>query len=482
MRNFLHPFLQGLALTVSAQFAPPGAVWTYDQEGGTYAMSVVGDTLLNGRTCSIIEGSSPSACWQSHAYTYQSGDTVFWSDDQYLPQFFELYRWNAQVGESWDVWVNGPVTVTYTVLATGTTTVNGQTLRTLDVEATDTQQAWAQSSGVLIEHIGDTLFMFPWLAAFCDVLAPWPLRCYTDDDLGTFMRPGVSDCDQPPPPSTVFAPVGATWTYTQHYAFAPDSDLFVIECVGDTSIQGIPCSVLESSGGISECMGFREFVAATGDSVIFFEPHDSTFRTLYVLGLTAGMGWETIVVRGYYDQGNWITVFDTLTFEVSMSDTVIIDGIGLRRSTVTGTYSMDWPHQTVAISGSVTERLGHSAFMFPWIDGACDLEHNNPLRCYTDPDITWLNPQLPQCALAVGMEEQAETDLFTVRPSMVTTGEVVHLNGPSGTIEVLDAGGRRVLFRTTTGREDLEMDGPGLYLVRCTTRNGRMAQQRIVVY
>jgi hypothetical protein len=142
----------------------------------------------------MIEGPSPSICWQSQAYTHQSGDTVFWSDDQYLPQFFELYRWNAQPGESWDVWSSGPVTVTYTVLSTGTTTVNGQTLRTLNVSATDTQMQWAQSSGVLVEHVGDTLFLFPWLAAFCDAMVPWPLRCFTDSTLGTFMRPGVIDC------------------------------------------------------------------------------------------------------------------------------------------------------------------------------------------------------------------------------------------------------------------------------------------------
>jgi hypothetical protein len=194
MRNTPGLLVILLALDAGAQFAPPGAQWTYDQEGGIYTMTVVGDTVLNGHACSIIEGSSPSICWQSQAYTYQSGDTVFWSDDQYLPQFFELYRWNAQPGESWDVWSNGAVTVTYAVLSTGTTTVNGQTLRTLNVSATDTQMQWAQSSGVLVEHIGDTLFLFPWLAAFCDAMVPWPLRCYTDADLGTFMRPGVTAC------------------------------------------------------------------------------------------------------------------------------------------------------------------------------------------------------------------------------------------------------------------------------------------------
>lgn len=188
--------LAAVALTglARAQFAPLGAQWTYDQGDTVYTMTSIGDTLIDGHNCSIISGSSFSSCWQSQAYTYQSGDTVFWSDDPYLPQFFELYRWNAMAGESWDVWTNGPVTVTYTVLGTGTTDVNGQTLRTLNVTATDTQEQWAQSSGVLIEHIGDTLFLFPWLAAFCDAIVPWPLRCYSDDDLGDFARPGVAEC------------------------------------------------------------------------------------------------------------------------------------------------------------------------------------------------------------------------------------------------------------------------------------------------
>ena len=50
---------------------------------------------------------------------------------------------------------------------------------------------------------------------------------------------------------TTFAPIGAAWTYTQGFAFAPDSGLFRIECLGDTVIQGTICSVLDYSEGIS---------------------------------------------------------------------------------------------------------------------------------------------------------------------------------------------------------------------------------------
>ena len=81
-----------------------------------------------------------------------------------------------------------------------------------------------------------------------------------------------------------------------------------------------------------------------------------------------------MVGRGYYDLGTWVTVYDTLSFEVITSDVAVIDGFPLRRSVVQANWSPDWPSQNVPFSGTIIERFGHSLFMFPWIDGACDFE------------------------------------------------------------------------------------------------------------
>lgn len=477
MRPCLCIPLIGLWASATAQFAPPGAQWTYDQEGGLYTMSVVGDTVLSGHPCSIIQGSSPSICWQSQAYTYQNGDTVFWSDDQYLPHFFELYRWNAQPGESWDVWTNGPVTVTYTVLSTGTTNVNGQTLRTLNVEATDTQLQWAQSSGVLVEHIGDTLFLFPWLAAFCDAIPPWPLRCYADDVLGTTMRPGVVDCQ--PASATVFAPVGATWTYSQHFAFSPDSALFTVESMGDTLIQGRACSILQPTGDVA-CMPFHRYVTNVGDTTFFWCAADSSFQTLFNLGASVGDSWT---MRADYN-GTWMNT-DTLTWTVTGVGTTLIDGVPLRVLEVNvqstqnaGTASMS--------DGTIIERLGPSPFLFPWIFGACDGELNGPLRCYTDPDITWLNPQFPQCELSVGVAEHGGGDLLSLRPNPVAADDILTIrsraaSGPHA-IEVRDALGRTVSAWTLPPDGlDLHMPGPGLFLITARDAVGATATYRVIV-
>lgn len=474
MRTFLlSAILLSSSLGAQTTFAPVGATWTYDQEEETYTMTAVGDTLLDGHVCSILVGSTPSICWQSQAYTYQSGDTVFWSDDQYLPQFFELYRWNAQVGESWDVWTNGPVTVTYTVLSTGTTMVNGHSLRTLHVEATDSQMQWAQSSGVLIEHIGDTLFMFPWLAAFCDAMVPWPLRCYTDSTLGTFMRPGITDC-APQATNTVFAPVGATWTYRQQFAFAPDSGLFVIESVGDTLIQGLNCSILEHTQGASGCMPFHRYVAASEDSVMFWSA--GSFQTLLVFGSPIGTSWA---MRADYTN-TWPNT-DSLIWTVLDTGSAVIDGLSLRTMEVSVIATSN--NSTVPLTnGHVTERLGDLTYLFPWIFAACDVEFNGPLRCYSDPDITWLNPQFPQCALSVGIAEQHTAPLLTAHPTLSALGEPIQLTSDLGLLELFDPTGRMVLERTTSGSTTLEPDRPGTYLLRFTSRVGEVAHQRIVVY
>lgn len=480
MRQLLASIGLFVTFLVQAQFAPPGAQWTYDHWAVPYTMTVVGDTTLNGHPCSIIEGSFFTGCWQSRAYTYQNGDTVFWSDDLFLPQFFELYRWNAQPGESWNVWVNGPVTVTYTVLSTGLTTVNGQTLRTLNVEATDTQGAWAQSSGVLVEHIGDTLFLFPWLAAFCDVIPPWPLRCYTDDDLGTYLHPGSNDCE-PPPTSTVFAPVGATWTYTQRFAFAPDSGLMVIECVGDTVIDGLTCSILEPTQGSGGCMPFHRFVTTMGDSVLFWCGADSSFQTLFVIGADIGDSWSMRADHG----DSWINS-DTLTWTVTDTGSTVIDGLTLRTLEVAVQATQNAGTASLC-DGSIVERLGPSPFLFPWIFGACDGELNGPLRCYTDGDIDWLNPQFAQCALSVGVEERGEELAFNVGPNPVERGGLLTIrsgrsSGPAS-IEVRDVLGRTLGRWTLTGNAlELRPPGAGVFLVTWRDGSGARATARVVVH
>lgn len=195
------------AASLSAQtWAPVGATWTYTYAVdniidpfppvySSYALTVSGDTLLDGHLCSRVEGAG-LVCHVNAGFTYQSNDSVFlW--DATAGAFGLLYRWDAVAGEIWTVPITGlfgPDTLTYTVISTGTIMINSQLRRTLDVQLWD-QLGYAFTGGQLIEGIGDLGYLFPWYIALCDGFIMGPLRCYEDGDVGLYMRPGITECD-----------------------------------------------------------------------------------------------------------------------------------------------------------------------------------------------------------------------------------------------------------------------------------------------
>ena len=196
-----------VSTTLSAQttFAPLGAHWTYTYAVdnlidpfppvySAYTLAVTGDSLIGGRLCSTIEGTS-LACHTQQGFTYQSADSVFYWDEV-ANSFSLLYRWDATTGESWQIHSTGQGgtdTLTYTVQATGTVLINGQLLRTLEVTLWD-QMALSFTSGRLIEGVGDTGYLFPWYTALCDGFLMGPLLCYEDGVLGLYLNPPATSC------------------------------------------------------------------------------------------------------------------------------------------------------------------------------------------------------------------------------------------------------------------------------------------------
>src|SRR5262249_23582521 len=75
-----------------------------------------------------------------------------------------------------------------------TITINGHDRRTLDVELWD-QMSYSFTGGQLIEGIGDIAYLLPWDVGLCDGFIMGPLRCYEDNVLGLYMRPGILQCD-----------------------------------------------------------------------------------------------------------------------------------------------------------------------------------------------------------------------------------------------------------------------------------------------
>ncbi|HEY0977141.1 MAG TPA: hypothetical protein VGE21_06685 [Flavobacteriales bacterium] len=468
-------------LLLSAQFAPPGALWTYEYDLGAYTVGVVGDTLIDGHSCSTVQGSTLSPCWESTAFVYQEQDEVFFRTPELMEDFALLYKWDAQVGESWDIVIpetSFNTTLTYTVMATGTTEIDGEMRRTLTVQLHDSSgDSFAYTSGTLIEGIGDLHYLFPWVMPWCDPMFPGPLRCYTDDGIGTWMAPGITECMPPPPVNTVFAPAGAKWTYTQRYAFFPDSNLFVIENVGDTLILGRNCSKLAWIEGVNGCMPFHRYVTTSGDSVLYFSELAGTFEPLYIFRQPIGSTW---LMRADFNAtwGNG----DTLIWTVLDTGHVVVDGATLATTQV----SLDvWSEGFIGTltSGTLIERLGDLRYLFPWIFAACDGEYNMPLRCYEDAQIAWVNPVVLQCELSVGIAEGRASPGRFLLATVLPAGSVLPLRTDlrADVLQVFDATGRTVAQRRGSDPAPIVLDRPGAYCVVLELQGTRQ-YQRVVVH
>jgi hypothetical protein len=208
------------------------------------------------------------------------------------------------------------------------------------------------------------------------------------------------------------------------------------------------------------------------------QPLFQQFSPLYVFGQAPGFEWTT-----YIDY--WFGT-DTMTWTVVDTGHVTVDGVPLRSMEVNAFAA--GPYGTTSLSsGIIHERIGDLRFLFPWIMGACDSEVNGPLRCYSDTDITWQDPGIPQCALGTSVPER-NTQGLRVQPTLLDRGgwimvetDVLHL-GPDLSIRISDLGGRILLERRITDPgTTLQMDMPGAFVITLTREGTPLARQRVVV-
>lgn len=243
--------------------------------------------------------------------------------------------------------------------------------------------------------------------------------------------PSLAPAQQP------FAATGSTWTYTQGSCCWPDSNIAVITVPGDTLIEGRTYSKLEGTSGWFGCYSFAPFLRNSNDSMYYRIGGGSAEQLLFRWDAIPGATWSTPLVQ----QG----FVDTLDWSVTDTGHVLIDGVQLRTLTVYQTSRQGTLF--AAVGGVVTERLGPTCAPFTWVFAACDGETFLNTRCYTDPEISWINPQYPQCDLVSGIPEGNTPCVFSVYPSVVGRGDKVYVH-----MNTASLGPAVLLLRDATGR------------------------------
>lgn len=168
----------------------------------------------------------------------------------------------------------------------------------------------------------------------------------------------------------VWAPVGAKWTYEFQNWYPPfNNSPSVIECVGDTIIEGKPCRIIEGS---CSC-GFnhqRSFHYYENDKVYLYIDSIVGFTLLYDFTAKPGDIWTIIPPQPF--------ISDSFKVRVDSIGTRVFSGNTFNIQYINNINSNDF----CCFCGIVIDGIGHFTCLYPMF-ATCD-PWSRPLRCYED--------------------------------------------------------------------------------------------------
>jgi len=273
---------------------------------------------------------------------------------------------------------------------------------------------------------------------------------------------------------TTFAPIGAKWSYEVNYAFINDSTLLQLESIGDTVLQGTTCRVLEINMP-TFCIQKYRYVRASNDTVFFWEPMTSSFSTLFIADAVPGQQWTTAISDISFQSTGSATVTVTDTF------TTVIDGLPLRSMEVDVAATSPFYY----FGATITERLGGSGYLFPWLGAICDGDYISSFRCYEDADISWLNANAPECDLVTGINTSIEQAVWSLLTNVIerNTSASLLCTEPGLNWNLFDAQGRLVSSgRASVGRTAINIAQPGGYVLILSQQGKILGRERLTVY
>lgn len=270
--------------TLSAQtWAPVGAKWTYSFSTWSppYAsipvkIECIGDTLIQSKTCRIIQGNLQCSFSPYHSYLYYENDKIFMYIDSVVG-FHVLYDFAATAGNSWTIIAPGHQvgdTSVIVVDSIGTKIFSGDTFSVQYVHNLNIYDRWVFPE-YIIRDIGNFWSFFP-LHSTCD---PWTgtIRCY--EDSATFIKFSLYPCD------TVFFINVNEYSLAENVSFYPNpannqlhlenqnqdnieysADIFSVTGQRQISISAIKNNLVVDIAKLAQGLYFIRFTAIDGQT------------------------------------------------------------------------------------------------------------------------------------------------------------------------------------------------------------------------
>lgn len=288
---------------------------------------------------------------------------------------------------------------------------------------------------------------------------------------------------------TVWAPPGTTWMYSMWSHWTSSAYAVQMSVTGDSLVHGVPCqriTVEPTACTYFDFPGFSPylFTYASGDSVFWYDAAGEAFRLFVPFDAVAGSSWRVPVPIATDP-----LAYDTALFTVDAAEVIEVDGHALRRLHVSQTFTSEAPTNVILPEGTgvFTERMGHDYFLLPWILGCLDADVPTGLVCYSDPDLSWPDPQV-DCSVWQGVKAPSAEARFIVAPDPVERGTPFTIRidrslEVGARIDVIDAMGR--VRRTDPwaalhGR--MTLADPGTYLLLLRNNGKPVDVRRVVVY
>ncbi len=274
-----------------------------------------------------------------------------------------------------------------------------------------------------------------------------------------------------------FAPINATWYYTESFNNSGDIDYILFKSEKDTVINDTACRKISKRHQVFD--SFRpkeEYITEINNKVFFFDTVFNQFQTLYDFNTQVGDYWDIKIRLNPTHQ------YDTIRVRVDSIKSLIINDSLLENRYVTYFRLSQENTPDKHLKSQVINKIGDVNYMFYWYYLTTDYidfysgNHSRGLRCYKDDDFGLYHHDLQYVCdyVHVGINETF-IPKFKVFPN--PTKDNVNIEGTNSSLRnsficLYDLYGNVLFSKTFCTEIDMSPYSSGIYFVSISDCSG----------